>query len=76
MPAFMNICGIVSFFRSFSVTRGIFDFLRVLDVVVLFAVLLEDVLEVVGNAEEEALVVVVVVVVGAGDGDGEEVVAN
>lgn len=56
MPAFMYICGMVSFSRSFKVTRGIFGFLGVLETVVLSVVPLEDVLEVVGNAEEEALV--------------------
>lgn len=72
MPAFMYICGMVSFSRSFRVTRGIFGFLGVLETVVLSVVPFENTLEVVGNVEEETLAVVIVVV-----GGGEaEIVAD
>jgi len=52
MPAFTYICGIVSFSRNFRVTLGIFGFLGVLSVFVSSVVPLEDVFDVVDDAEK------------------------
>jgi len=51
IPAFMYICGMVSFSRSFRVTLGIFGFFGVLTVFVSSVVLLEDILGVVDDVE-------------------------
>lgn len=56
MPAFMYICGMVSFSRSFRVTLGIFGFLGVLTVLASSVVVsLKDIF---GDVDDAEMVVV------------------
>lgn len=52
IPAFMYICGMVSFWRSFRVTLGIFAFFGVLVVFVSSVVPLEGTLDVVDDVDK------------------------